>query len=509
MFDVIVVTETWLNKLTDHTFDITNYSKFSIYRNRSGGGVSLYYANSLDVCLLPNLTFINEFLEVLTVRVRRDGRDLLVTGLYRCHGQSIASFNENFEENVLTRLPLGTDTIVCGDFNVNIFNPLKLNPIYDFVQNLASFGFFPVINKATRIDLSNPITKFSLLDQIWINFSASEIVNSGVIDAGISDHLTPYLLLSTDIPPPQTSCFRPVNNRNCIAKFTALVSRLPLVRLSSAEDPGDALRAVLTALYDAYYKCFPLRQVRPQGGRISPPWMTRQLKSLIRKKYRMLALYRRCLISRRSFNVYRNMLNALVKSIKRLYFSNKLREASGDVKATWKILNKVLGRKVRSTIKLVDDTGGTLADGEVAERFNCHFTSIADRLLTSLPANAEQRRMTTAPVPHSCFLVPTTPQEITDVLASFKNKKYHKNEIQPSILLLISHIVCPILSKIYNRCIYLGHYPKILKKARVIPIFKSGDTNELSNFRPISTLSIFNKLFEKLIHVRLASFFLK
>ena len=51
-----------------------------------------------------------------------------------------------------------------------------------------------------------------------------------------------------------------------------------------------------------------------------------------------------------------------------------------------------------------------------------------------------------------------------------------------------------------------GKYPTKLKIAKIIPIFKENDNTEPSNYRPISLLSIFNRLFEKIMYNRLIEF---
>ena len=58
-----------------------------------------------------------------------------------------------------------------------------------------------------------------------------------------------------------------------------------------------------------------------------------------------------------------------------------------------------------------------------------------------------------------------------------------------------------------NASILEGTYPDKLKLAKVIPIFKSGDDFDPNNYRPISLLSVFNRIFEKLMYKRLKSFF--
>ena len=57
-----------------------------------------------------------------------------------------------------------------------------------------------------------------------------------------------------------------------------------------------------------------------------------------------------------------------------------------------------------------------------------------------------------------------------------------------------------------NKCISEGVFPKSMKIAKVVPIFKDGEKNITSNYRPISILGNLSKIFEKVIHKRLMNY---
>ena len=67
-------------------------------------------------------------------------------------------------------------------------------------------------------------------------------------------------------------------------------------------------------------------------------------------------------------------------------------------------------------------------------------------------------------------------------------------------------IIAPILQQLYNNCMKHGIFPNDLKVGNITPIYKKGNEEYLENYRPVSTLPIFGKIFEKLIYSRLYKF---
>ena len=58
------------------------------------------------------------------------------------------------------------------------------------------------------------------------------------------------------------------------------------------------------------------------------------------------------------------------------------------------------------------------------------------------------------------------------------------------------HIISQPLSVLLNKSLEYGIYPTKLKFAKVIPIYKNDDPSDPSNYRPISLLSVFNRIFQ-------------
>ena len=71
-----------------------------------------------------------------------------------------------------------------------------------------------------------------------------------------------------------------------------------------------------------------------------------------------------------------------------------------------------------------------------------------------------------------------------------------------------ANFIAKPLMMIFNASLKQGIFPNIWKLAKITPVFKSGAGNEENNYRPISVLSFFAKLFEKVVNDQLSDFLL-
>ena len=78
--------------------------------------------------------------------------------------------------------------------------------------------------------------------------------------------------------------------------------------------------------------------------------------------------------------------------------------------------------------------------------------------------------------------------------------------ISMNIIKYIAGTIANPISFVLNQCLTIGSFPDNLKIAKVCPVYKSGTKSELSNYRPISILNGFSKIFEKIIYNRIVAF---
>ena len=200
---------------------------------------------------------------------------------------------------------------------------------------------------------------------------------------------------------------------------------------------------------------------------------------------------------------------------KQNYYSTQFDKHVGSSKKTWELINKLRG-KPKNDIKpsFIIDEERIVGRRIIANKFNEYFVSVAKNLNENLLDNTISTNNIPPPpsfesfFSKSCkstiFLEDCTTQEIDDIINDLNNGK--SSAIPIVVINATSNIISPILSVLYNDCMRTGNFPDILKIAKITPIYKKGNRDYLENYRPISTLPIFGKIFEKVIYQRLYNY---
>jgi len=145
---------------------------------------------------------------------------------------------------------------------------------------------------------------------------------------------------------------------------------------------------------------------------------------------------------------------------------------------------------------------------ELANMFNEYFINVTTSASTDNNTNNPTATNNLHSVYRKTFpqmqLAPITTKEIKDIIKSlpWKNSCGY-DEIPIRILKISMPLIASPLTYLCNKSMFKGSFPTRLKYSQIIPIHKKGNKSELSNYRPISLLTSFSKIFEKMIYIRL------
>ena len=109
---------------------------------------------------------------------------------------------------------------------------------------------------------------------------------------------------------------------------------------------------------------------------------------------------------------------------------------------------------------------------------------------------------------NSMFIDPVTPADILNATRKLKSKySSGHDEISSKLLKDTIHNIHIPITHIVNLSFSTGIVPNNhMKIAKVIPIFKASDPQSIQNYRPISLLTSFSKLLEKIMYDRVITY---
>ena len=147
------------------------------------------------------------------------------------------------------------------------------------------------------------------------------------------------------------------------------------------------------------------------------------------------------------------------------------------------------------------------AHKQSAELFNNFFVNIGNNLTNNVKSASKPTRFLKNRVPSSFVLFSPTAVEISQEITRLKVKKSTSHDEIPSFFLkTAANVIAPYLALLIDFMFTNGVFPDSLKIAKVVPIYKSGSKLQVQNYRPIALLSLFSKVIEKLLKVRILSF---
>lgn len=148
---------------------------------------------------------------------------------------------------------------------------------------------------------------------------------------------------------------------------------------------------------------------------------------------------------------------------------------------------------------------------QVANSFNNFFSTIAERTLQNNSTRTHPMPPDPPIITHNTFHFRTVAQ--TEVLSAINTLKPKNSsgtdEITAKMIKNCKTEIALPLTDLINKSLRQGIFPDKLKIAKIYPKYKSGQTTETNSYRPISLISTFSKLIEKIVLNQLLQYLLQ
>ena len=511
---IFVLTETWFN--AGNVQDIPGYMCYHTFRGGGSrsGGVSVFVSVDLLSSRICDLCFSNITIETIAVEVSMGGSNWCLLGVYRPHSDTPLNFTQSME-NILSSDKLqNKKCIVMGDLNIDLL--LENSVVDGFMATMRSSHYVPVITKPTRFSSDDRHVP-SLLDHIWLNYPLT--YESGIILNDITDHTPTFIRFNIGDPSVNQHIEDKVkvtfradteDNRD---HFLRAVADFRWESLASS-NVNDYMEQFLDKLNTIYCESFPLKTKLIPKKRLDNPWLTNNIIELIKIKSRYFKLFKMGIVSKQENNRFKNRVKSIIDKSKLLYYRNLFNANRNNIIKTWSIIRSIISMNPKSKQnikKIVYNNIEYINNLEIADIFNEFYSRIAldlDNEIPNVNSTDPLSYFTQNSIP-TLYLWPVSFNECNTVICQLKNVKQNKNSISVQLIKLISCYIAPVICDLINLSFSTGVFPDVLKCAVVTPVFKSGDPCSLQNYRPISNLPIFSKVFERCIHNRLYKFVTK
>lgn len=515
---IIVLSEVWIY---ENELDIYKIDGYHHYANCNdsyrAGGIVVYVKDGINVNH-DKLNFISA--DGLKLYCTINNTNICVLAFYRFTGVSADIFVRELS-HALDQI-IDECVILTGDINVDLTSTARTVDEYKFMMN--SYGFDSYINTPTRITGRTS----SCIDHLYIRASP-KILNlmnfeGTVCHNNITDHSMIKLFANlTDRRIPDnaqdSNNFLSFKQRERVDnnKFLKEVQQTDWSVVYQCSNVDLAYDNFIVKIKDCLQKSLHKFTFHNKKNKFRKPWMNNNLLKKIEKKN---TLYRKLSLEPENVNIkleYYTLCKNLKKElsdVKEKYYQDTCSKLKGDSKTAWKIVDSLIGLKKKSIeVKEISNEQGELITdkGRIAEEFNKYFVNIVSTLdfnPNDSPTPQTYRNRFKFDQPSaSFFFMPTCPIEIQQVIDDLKLKKSPgKDGIATTTIKAAKEFLSVILSHIFNLSFESGTFPRQMKEAVVITIFKGGDTRNMSNYRPIALLSVFSKIFEKLVRNRIQNF---
>ena len=254
----------------------------------------------------------------------------------------------------------------------------------------------------------------------------------------------------------------------------------------------------------------PITQLKVKGNHVRH--VTSKLRSLIetRDYLKTKAVKTGSSFIRQAFIQLRGRVYSLLQKSRHEYYTKRMNENKGNMKNSWKILKHAIGIENKDpTVEIVNSEGQQISNtSEIVEAFNEYFVKVGKRLADEIPQSVCSPTAKIDKANTRFEFMEISASNIVRVIKKLISGKATGLDGIPNRALKDSaELISSSLGDLFHFSVGTKTYPDDFKVAKVTPIFKSGDKDDVNNYRPISIIPTISRVFEKLIYNQFYQYF--
>ena len=519
-FNIICLTETWFSDKSfqeNSNFHLLNYDAIHLERKtqKRGGGVLIYVKTNLMYKIRNDLSISDCDREILSIEIiNNEGKNFIISCCYKPPNGNVKKFNEFLNHIFECANNENKGIFTLGDFNMNCLNYENDTEVRDFYNNVFQNGAIPLINKPTRVTT----TTATLIDNIFTNNIFDSSLKKGIIKTSISDHFPVFVAINISkdkIKHKKTEIHQRIFSEQNKRNFSNDLQNINW-NLNNVEGANAQYEHFINIFSSLYEKHFPLTVKNIKMKNLMTPWMSLGLRKSSRRKQKLYIkfLKKKTINSENKYKSYKNLFEKLKKKSKQLYYLTLLRKYQYNSKKTWQIMKELTGKlkqNSKNLPRMIKTNEKTIyKENDIAEEFNTFFTNVGPKLAEKIPPTQKSFKDYLTNFDKSIESNELLFEEFEDAFKSLKrNKASGVDDLNSNIIIDAYNDIKVPLFYVFKTSIREGVFPDALKIAKVSPIFKTGDTSLLGNYRPISVLPVFSKILERIMYNRLYNFLIK
>ena len=410
------------------------------------------------------------------------------------------------------------ETILIIDTNCDLMdnrnsNTKKLKQVY------SEFQLEQLIKTYTRVAIKTSDNGTKRISKSLIDhFSTSKaryILKTDVLETGMVDHYLIYGIrkinawrIKKPTIPPKIVEFRNMRkyDKSLFQEDLKQIDWKTILNTYTNDPSGMAntFQEIFSSVLNAHA---PIKKQRVKTE--FAPWLTPNIRKAMETRDSLKRIDTRIPEMWSSNAKQRNRVTKLIRNAIQDQYEEIVENSKGDPKKMWRTIDKVLNKDMQSTVlsNINEDGKVLIKDSDMLEALN-HFVSVGTNLAKKIISKPDDDCLKyVVSVNNKRTLNTINTKYVLDAIGRLKNGKASGPD-KVAIKLAkdaAKFIAYPIMC-IFNSSIKNGIFPDVWKTASVTPIHKPGSKSDLNNYRPISVISVFARMLERLVHDQLSEF---